>query len=378
MPFHLYLHMPYCRRKCPYCDFFKKVPRTGERQQFVEALKKEMKLAAQRYPWAAGAPATIYFGGGTPSLHPAEEIANLLACIRDTWENVNTPEITLETNPGTVDQTALMDYAAAGINRLSIGAQSFHARKLAMLYRDHTADETRECVQMARAAGVRNLSLDLIFGLPGETLEEWNQDIHHTLSLNPEHVSLYNLEFHEATPFGRWKQSGRLSPLDPDLEAEMYLMTHEILAEHGFDHYEVSNFAKPGFRSAHNSSYWSGRPYLGLGPSAHSFDGHMLRFENVADMPEYFALIAADRLPVAKSETLDERTRQTDWIGLQLRKREGISFADAVTNLGANEAAQLWERAEQLPQSSRELSPDYLRLTTEGWFKENSLVLWLT
>ncbi len=377
MPFHLYMHMPYCRRKCPYCDFFKKVPRAGERQRFVAALAKEMKLAAQNYLWASGSPATIYFGGGTPSLHPTEEIANLLSCVCDTWGNVNTMEITLETNPGTVDLNTLQGYRAAGINRLSIGAQSFHSRKLAMLYRDHTVEETRECVQIACAAGLRNLSLDLIFGLPGETLEEWTQDIYHALALNPEHVSLYNLEFHEATPFGRWKRTGRLSPLDPDLEAEMYLMTHEILTENGFEHYEVSNFAKPGFQSVHNSAYWKGCPYLGLGPSAHSFDGHTLRIANVADIPEYFRALDEDRLPVHKTTSLDEPTRREDWISLQLRRSEGISYHDAVNVLGVKETAQLWLRAESLPESTRVLTTDRFHLTAAGWFRENTILLHL-
>ena len=234
MPFHLYLHMPYCRRKCPYCDFFKKVPHLGERQQFLTALLKEMKIAAENYSWPAGSPATIYFGGGTPSLHTSDEISALLSLVRETWGDFNGAEVTLETNPGTVNFATLQGFRAAGVNRLSIGAQSFAPRKLKMLYRDHTAEETRDCVQMARAAGVLNLSLDLIFGLPGETLEEWRQDIYHALSLEPEHVSLYNLEFHAGTPFDRWKNTGRLSPLDEDLEAEMYMMTHEILLEKWF------------------------------------------------------------------------------------------------------------------------------------------------
>ena len=377
MPFHLYLHMPYCRRKCPYCDFFKQVPRTGEREQFVSALLKEMKIAAQSYAWAQGSPATIYFGGGTPSLHPPAEIAQLLTAVRDTWGNIDTCEVTLESNPGTVNSITLQAYRAAGVNRLSIGAQSFAPHKLEMLYRDHVAQETRDCVQMARASGFLNLSLDLIFGLPGETLEEWRQDIYHALDMNPEHVSLYNLEFHEGTPFWRWKRTGRLSPLDEDLEAEMYLMTHEILTGHGFEHYEVSNFAKPGFRSEHNSSYWKGKPYLGLGPSAHSFDGRMLRFENIADLHEYFRMISAGELPLAKTTELDNQTRKEDWIGLQLRKSEGILVDDAVKNLGAIEAAQLWERAMSLPEDARELTADRFRLTAKGWFRENSVLGWL-
>jgi oxygen-independent coproporphyrinogen-3 oxidase len=377
MPFHLYLHMPYCRRKCPYCDFFKKVPRTGERENFIVALLKEMKLAAQNYDWAADAPATIYFGGGTPSLHSADEISNLLNCARGAWGDFNEIEITLETNPGTVNLDTLQGYRAAGVNRLSIGAQSFHPRKLELLYRDHTVEETRECVQIARRAGYVNLSLDLIFGLPGETLEEWRQDIYYALTLAPKHVSLYNLEFHEATPFGRWKRTGRLSPIDQDLEAEMYEMTHEILVQNGFEHYEVSNFARPGYQSVHNSAYWKGRPYLGLGPSAHSFDGRTLRIVNVTDMHAYFRALDEERMPVHQSEEVNEQIRKEDWIGLQLRKSEGIAYVDAVRNLGESEAAHLWRRAALLPETLRVLTAERFHLTPAGWFQENSVLLWL-
>jgi oxygen-independent coproporphyrinogen-3 oxidase len=380
MPFHLYLHMPYCRRKCPYCDFFKRVPQPGERERYIQALSREMRMAANTYAWATGRPATIYFGGGTPSLHTAEEIRYLLHDVRQVWGNDHNPnldgvETTLETNPGTADLEKLTMLRRAGVNRLSVGAQSFSDRKLGMLYRDHTPDETRACVQMAHDAGFLNLSLDLIFGLPGETLEEWTHDIYHALSLKPEHVSLYNLEFHEGTVFDRWKRSGRLSPLDEDLEAEMYLTTHEILTANGYLHYEVSNFARPGFESIHNFSYWRSRPYLGVGPSAHSFDGNRLRFSNTVDMHEYFAAVLEGRLPVAQSEEMSDETRAADWISLRLRTSEGIKFTEAKEVLGGAEARELWRKAEWLPQGSRVLSTDQLQLTAEGWFRENEILL---
>jgi len=373
----LYLHMPYCRRKCPYCDFFKKVPQSGERERFADALSTELDLAARHHSWATGSPATVYFGGGTPSLHTADEIAFLLSRIRQVWGDYGEAEVTLETNPGTVDEIKLRAYRQAGVNRLSIGAQSFSSRKLAMLYRDHIADETRACVQMARHAGFTNLSLDLIFGLPGETLEEWRHDIYHALDMNPEHVSLYNLEFHPNTIFDRWKRAGRLSPLDEDLEAEMYLMTHELMTEHGFAHYEVSNFGRPGYESVHNSAYWKGRPYLGVGPSAHSYDGQRLRSENIADMHGYFGAIEEGHAPVARSEAVDEQTRREDWISLQLRQSAGILYEDAVRELGDEEARILWRRAAELPGDVCELKAGYLRLTSKGWFQENSVLLWL-
>ena len=377
MPLHLYFHLPYCRRKCPYCDFFKQVPRAGERQRFVQALLKEVDLAWRAYDFFDRPVSTVYFGGGTPSLHPPEEIAALLTHVQKTWGISEDAEITLEANPGTLTAEALGGWRAAGVNRLSIGAQSFSPRKLKLLYRDHSAAEIPDAVRLARAAGFANISLDLIFGLPEESLEEWKADLISAAALDPEHVSLYNLEFHEGTPFDRWRATGKLVPLSEDVEADLYLATHEFFTQRGYEHYEVSNFAKPGFRAVHNSAYWEEKPYLGLGPSAHSFDGRRQRFFNKPDLHAYFEDIEANQLPIGGSQILTEREHIEEWISLALRRSDGIRFEAAVLELGEARAQALWKRANTLPEAVRTLSDEHFALSAEGWFRENSVLLFL-
>jgi oxygen-independent coproporphyrinogen III oxidase len=377
MPSHFYIHLPYCRRKCPYCDFFKLVPHSGERERYVEAALQEMALAHAQYSEFAGPAATVYFGGGTPSLHSPQEIAALIQRIRELWGIVPGAEITLEANPGTLITEIAAGWHDAGINRLSLGAQSFSARKLKLLYRDHTASEITDAVNSARAAGLESLSLDLIFGLPDENLEELRSDLASLVALQPQHVSLYNLEFHAGTPFDRWRASGKLVPLDADLEADLYLEIHETLAREGYEHYEVSNFARPGFRAVHNQAYWINRPYLGLGASAHSYNGHRLRFSNVADIHRYFAAIELGKLPVAESHANTPREQQEEWISNSLRRVDGILKSDAIAILGDAITRALWQRARELPAALYTLTDDRFALTPAGWFRENSVLLWL-
>jgi oxygen-independent coproporphyrinogen-3 oxidase len=340
-------------------------------------LQKELTLASQIVEWASEGPvSTIYFGGGTPSLHSPEEIGQIVAQVRDTWGVSPEAEITLEANPGTIDKNDFVKLTAIGINRLSIGAQSFTNRKLSVLYRDHSPEETRQCVEWARQANIQRLSLDLIFGLPGETLEEWKGDILSALELRPEHISLYNLEYHENTPIDRWRKSGRWMPLDHDLEAEMYLLTHKLLVDSGFQHYEVSNFAKPGHRAVHNAVYWQGGPCLGLGPSAFSFDGVRNRHANVANLQKYYEQVEAGELPIDRRWTNNEREQQEEWISGSLRQCEGISHAEANLKLGEEMTDMLWKAASELPQHHRELTHDNISLTAEG-FVENEVLVYL-
>ncbi len=349
----------------------------GDLRRFTGTLANEISYASKVTKWATGPVSTVYFGGGTPSLHSAEEIGQLLTFVRSHWSLEPDAEVTLETNPGTVGERELAALRDAGVNRLSLGCQSFSERKLALLYRDHDIAESIACVQSARNAGFENLSLDLIFGLPGETLEEWQSDLAQALELAPDHVSLYNLEYHEATVYGRWRRHGTLVPLGEDFEADLYLHTHEVMEANGFEHYEVSNFAKPGFRSRHNSSYWLGNPYLGLGPSAHSFDGKSLRFENVADVELWRKRIESGESTVSREWRLNERDKLEEWISLGLRRAEGIRYDTAESALGEKNARALWQRARELPEDSRELSVHNFRLTPRGWFKENSVLAFL-
>ncbi len=336
-----------------------------------------MVLAHRQYPEFSGPAATVYFGGGTPSLHPPEEIAALLARVRELWGIAPEAEITIEANPGTISNEIAAGWRDAGVNRFSLGAQSFAERKLKLLFRDHTAQEILDAVRYAREETLGHLSLDLIFGLPGENLEELRADLACLLALRPQHVSLYNLEFHAGTPFDRWRASGKLVPLSADLEADLYLEINRTLTREGYEHYEVSNFALPGYRAVHNQAYWTNRPYLGLGASAHSYNGNLLRFSNVADIHRYFADIEVGKLPVAESHTNTPREQQEEWISNSLRRVDGILKSDALTKLGEEATHALWQRARELPAGLSVLDDVHLSLTPAGWFRENSVLLFL-
>ncbi|MBK8127788.1 MAG: radical SAM family heme chaperone HemW [bacterium] len=375
MPVAVYLHLPFCRRLCPYCDFFKKVPRRDDLARICEAILSEVSAVCTRESsWVKGPITSVYFGGGTPSLHSAEQIGALLNGV-SIMGDVQQCEVTLEANPGTLTLDSLRALRAAGINRLSLGAQSFSARKLHLLYRDHAASETLDTVRNARAAGFKNLSLDLIFGLPGETMAEWQSDMEQLLACEPDHVSLYNLEYHEATPYGRWLEQGLIEPPAQDFEAELFLLTHETLERAGFEHYEVSNFAREGYRSVHNQVYWEGKPYLGIGPSAHSFDGHARRFANVADLHDYEQRAAAGVSCVDREWKNNESERWEEWISVRLRRKEGISWSACHDEWGGAHARKLWEKAAGLPSHLRVLDEQCFRLTPEGWFVENEVLL---
>jgi oxygen-independent coproporphyrinogen III oxidase len=377
MPFHLYFHLPYCRRRCPYCDFYKKVPQHGEIARFLPTLLAELALAAESGSEFTGPARTVYFGGGTPSLHSPGEIIAVLEKTGTLWGIEGAAEVTLEANPATLDAAGMSRLRAAGINRLSLGGQSFSARKLAVLYRDHDAAEVDCALADARAAGFTNLSLDLIFGLPDESSEEWGNDLQRALDRRPEHISLYNLEYHEATPLFRWREQQRITALSADLEFDLYLLAHDTLTAAGYEHYEVSNFALPGFRSRHNSAYWTGAPYLGLGPSAHSFDGARRRWANVADVDAWRARVEAGELPIEREWQSTPREQREEWLSLALRRSDGLTFEAAVTQLGSATAAAVWSRARQLPEDSRVISSDNFALTARGWFRENSILLYL-
>lgn len=229
----------------------------------------------------------------------------------------------------------------------------------------------------ARSAGFRNLSLDLIFGLPDETPAEWRHDINNALELAPQHVSLYNLEYHAGTPLDRWRKAGKWLPLGSDLEAELYLLTNNLLTSAGFQHYEVSNFAQPGFRALHNTVYWKGEPCLSFGPSAFSFDGDRKRHANVADLERYRQLVEAGELPIDRRWTNNTQEQTEEWISGCLRQAEGIDKPIAETKLGADVVDRLWTAAAGLPEHYRELNNLNLRLTPRGWFVENEILGYL-
>jgi len=272
--FSVYVHLPYCAKRCPYCDFNTYVVHAMPEQRYVEALLREVTHAATQPEWAGRRIATVFFGGGTPSLFSPSSIGTLLSTFDRLFGYEVDPEITLEANPGTLEgggEEKLRGFRAAGINRVSFGAQSFDARHLATLGRIHSADETHGAFDAARRAGFDNVSCDLIFGVPGQTVEDWQRDVTTAIRLGSEHVSAYGLTYEDGTPMTGMKKAGMITAASEDTELAMFRVAREAFAAAGLRQYEVSNYARPGRESRHNLAYWTWRDYLGLGAGAHGF-----------------------------------------------------------------------------------------------------------
>lgn len=318
----LYLHIPYCDHKCLYCDFYS-IESLGTMGDFLAALGSEIRAYGATHGRGAGARGdgpfdSIFFGGGTPSLLDPAVVAELIGTLREEFEVSADAEVTLETNPGTVDRAKLAGMLAAGVNRLSVGIQSFDAAELRTLTRIHDAGTARRCVMDAFEAGFGNVNVDLIFALPGQTTERWERTLDEAVALGPQHISAYCLIYEEGTPLVRMVRSGQITPLPGEDEAVLYERTMARLADAGYEQYEVSNFARPGFPCRHNLTYWEHREYLGFGPSAHSFRAPR-RWWNAASIRTYLDRIAAGGLPVAGEETLGPRELFEERVMLGLR-----------------------------------------------------------
>lgn len=282
MSAHLYIHTPFCRSKCLYCDFYSVPGRQIAWGRFVDALLAEAQERREELP---SSPDTIYIGGGTPSLMPLREVERMLDGVREIFGN-GAEETTIELNPDDVTAeyvNSLVDY---GVNRFSMGVQSFNDDVLRFLRRRHNAEQALKAAQLLIEGG-RNVSLDLIFGLPGQSLRQWERDVATAVELRPSHISCYALMLEEGTPLTRMVENGEVEVPDQELSALMYEHLRQALGKAGYEHYEISNYALPGYHSRHNSAYWTGAPYLGLGPGAHSYDGSMMRRFNPADKEGY-------------------------------------------------------------------------------------------
>jgi len=321
----LYIHIPFCEKRCGYCDFYTVADRQEQIPTYLAALKKEMAVYAQHDNIRKLTFATVFLGGGTPSLLTAAQISELIAAAFYCFSFNSEIEITLETNPGTVDLKKLRKLHATGVNRLSIGIQSFHDHELSFLDRIHSATEAETSVVDARAAGFDNISVDLIFGLPDQTINDWQHNLQHAVRLQPQHISAYNLTYEAGTPL-TVKMAANLFDTTPEpLQRDMHLRTIDYLIASGYQHYEISNYCLPGFESQHNSKYWDGSPYLGIGASAHSFiDGK--RFWNVSNYAIYMQKLQEDCLPVAAEEILDQENISVEAIWLGLRQRQGLNL----------------------------------------------------
>ena len=321
----IYIHIPFCVQKCGYCDFYS-VTDMGLKPSFTAALVKEIQLRSR--PQAICD--TLYMGGGTPSLLDQHDISKILETIGQHFLISEDAEVTLEANPATISFNKLTDLHHMGLNRINIGVQSFSDRHLKLLGRIHTAKDAHESIIMARKAGFKRLGVDLIYGLPEQTENMWQKDLKATLSYFPEHISCYMLTYENKTLMDKQRQRGAIIPLDEAKVADLFEFTDEFLCQNGYDHYEISNFARKNpdsdYRSRHNRKYWNGAPYFGFGPAAHSFESP-LRAWNLRDVTAYIKNLSQNRLPVAETETLSFSQQRLEAIYLGLRQSDGIDLA---------------------------------------------------
>ena len=316
----IYIHIPFCRSKCDYCDFYSLAGREEWMDDYEKALLAHLRETA---PLARGIPVdTVYFGGGTPSYFGEKRMKDLLREVKRLYNVEKGAEITMEANPDSVDAKMLTHLRRAGNGRLSLGYQSACPAELAAVHRIHTVEQGDAAVAAARKAGIRDLSLDLIYGLPGQTMDSWRQSVEHVLALEPEHLSCYGLKVEEGTPLARRVAMGEVLP-DDDAQADLYLWTVERLAQAGYEQYEISNFAKPGFQSRHNLRYWLTRPYIGFGPGAHSdFGGR--RYSFVRDLEGYITGVLKGGKLLDSDDLIPPNERGSEYLMLRLRTARGI------------------------------------------------------
>jgi putative oxygen-independent coproporphyrinogen III oxidase len=340
----LYVHIPFCQTKCPYCDFYS-ITDDSLVSSYLSALDTEARLYRDQFP----AFDSLFLGGGTPSLLDAAQLGALLASLRRHFVFAPDSEITLEANPDDLTADKLVLFRGLGINRLSLGVQSFDEGELRFLQRRHTAAQTEQALALIRGAGFTNLGLDLMYGLPGQTLDAWLKTLETALSFAPEHLSCYQLTIMAGetpalrTPLARWVARGEISLPDEETQREFFLLTANFLTARGYLHYEVANFARQGPQAGslchyccrHNVKYWTRTPYLGLGPAAHSFNAGR-RWWNFSSVGDYCASLNAGRPPVAETETLTPEETRLETLALGFRTREGVSLATIREHPGAD------------------------------------------
>ena len=347
-----------------YCDFSIAVRSSVPAADYLDGIERELSRVV------SSSLETVYLGGGTPSKLAGDGIRALLDLIRAKFVLPTDAEVTIEANPEDVTPASVGAWTAAGINRLSLGAQSFHDNVLTWMHRTHDAKQIKESVRIAKEGGIDNISLDLIFALPPEIDRSWSDDLDAALELELQHVSLYGLTIEPATPLSRWIDQRRVSTTGEDRYAEEFLLAHERLTSQGFAHYEVSNFALRGKESRHNSAYWTGEPYLGIGPAAHSFDGTRRRW-NVKPYAEWLARLRSGEPVVEGEELLDSQNSAAERVYLGLRTRDGYHIGTAADADRAT--AERWARA-----GWAVIDGDLVRLNPEGWLRLDALATGLT
>ena len=386
---HIYVHVPFCARRCSYCDFSIAVRKTVPADRYVAAVTRELESRKEGGEWDDEPLETLYFGGGTPSLLPPKHLAELVGALvnrptaqppnrltaqpptRLTVQPPNRPtEITLEANPDDVTPEAAAAWVGAGVNRVSLGSQSFHPAVLAWMHRTHDADAVPRAVQVLRDAGIQSLSLDFIFGLPEELNASFERDLERAVALGPDHLSIYGLSVEARTPLARWISRGATGAPSDERYADEFLLAHDRLSAAGYRHYEVSNYALPGRESRHNSAYWDERDYAGLGPAAHSMTRGVRRW-NFAQWTAYERAAKGGSDPTEARERLSGRQRQLERLYLGLRTDRGVAKAPWWTIDPSKE--QAWTSEGWLVREG-----DRYRFTARGWLRLDELVSSLT
>lgn len=376
----LYIHIPYCRRKCLYCDFFSGGARIADWTGLADALLAELQERIEELPERIE---SIYIGGGTPSLMPPDVFGDFTSRLRQSVDAagktlVDDVEFTIEINPEDVDDRHIKVWREAGVNRVSIGIQTFDNRLLQSIGRSHTGDMAEMALKRLKAE-FENVSGDLIFGIPGQSVEDLRRDVYRLIDCGPEHVSVYSMMYEEGTALTALRDAGRVEEADDDTVARQYECLTEILGAAGYEHYEISNYARPGFRSRHNSGYWTGKPYLGIGPSAHSFDGVSVRRANPADLRGYlgrFGNFRAGETSFFTEEQLNREERLEERIMLSLRRREGLNLKQLCHDFGREAERKVRQKAAgHLAAGNLIEEPGGIRLSRKGVMIADSVMV---
>ena len=357
----IYIHIPFCRKACHYCNFHF----STSAKQTVDMTKAICKEATLRKQYINEPVTTIYFGGGTPSLLSIEELEELLGTFKSLFAIEDDAEITLETNPDDINAAKLNAWKNIGINRLSIGVQSFFEEDLKWMNRAHNARQANECIQLAQQAGFNNITIDLIYGTPTLSDEKWQQNVETAFQFGVPHLSCYALTVEPKTALEKLIETNKLAPVDPEKQSRQFELLMDWTNAAGYEHYEISNFAKPGFRSKHNSSYWQGTSYIGLGPSAHSFTGNSRQW-NIANNTSYLKSLEQNIIPF-EIEELTATQQLNEYIMTSLRTMEGLSLKRVTENWGAAKSNDLQKAANKfLTQNMLVLEDHFIKLTKKG------------
>jgi len=361
----VYIHIPFCKQRCSYCDFFSS---TQDRriEQYIEALCDELQ---ERKGYLNDEPVeTIYFGGGTPSVLSISDFAKIFDALHSIYGENKNREVTLEANPDDLSRDYLPTIKSFPFNRISLGVQSFDDRELKLLNRRHDSQSAIRAVELLQKEGLKNISIDLMYGLPGQDRKTWEHTLRQAIDLQVQHISAYHLTYEEGTPLHERLKKGRITPVDEEMSNRMFDILIDTLTTAGFEHYEISNFARPGFQSCHNTSYWTGTHYLGVGASAHSYNGFSRRWNNKTLMPDYW-------ISGFEVEILDEKTKYNDFIITRLRVMKGINLNELTSLFDESQKQYCLQQAQKhIANGWLQLDDNCLRLTRKGIFISDGIM----